>query len=271
MRAAIRAGALFLCFACEASSQQEEASLVHELEAVVHKIEAINEGQTNASKDTVAWLMEIVSSDNLKYHKPFVISHGQDGTSYDPASTYAIFALGSIIKDAPFTYTDPDWEIGANMTGERRRWLDWWDEHRTNFSLRMEGENSDAAIADVVSEKDRQAENFQTHLKISRLQAMAQTQGNFQDYFELERKVLYGGLDEPAETADLLKAHGGNQTSSAPYKNSPSQPDSKSANMERQNSAPTGSGSPSYIHWSLIGVMIVAALGLLRLLLKGRK
>jgi hypothetical protein len=269
MKAAIRAGALFLCVACDASSQEDEAGLAHELESIVHKIEAIDEGRADASKETVAWLMEIVSSDDLKYHKPFVVSHGRGGTSYDPASTYAILALSSIINDAPFTYSDPDWEIGANMTGERKRWLEWWDEHGANFSLRMAGESSDATAADVESEKDRQAENFRTHLEISRLQATAHAQGNFQDYFELEREVLFDELDDPAETVDFLKVQG-DETSSEIFKKNPSLPHSKSADIEPRNSAPRENELPSYTLWGFIGVMIVAAIGLLLLLLKGR-
>jgi hypothetical protein len=270
MKAAIRAGALFLCVACVASSQEDEAGLARELEAIVHKIEAIDEGREDASKETVARLMEIVSSDDLKYHKPFVVSHGRGGTSYDPASTYAIWALSAIINDPPFTYSDPNWKIGANMTGERKRWLEWWDEHGGNFSLRMEGDPSDARVADVESEKDRQAENFRTHLEISRLQATAQAQGNFQDYFELERKVLFGGLDDPSESADLLKVQS-DKTSSDTFKKSPSLLHSKSADIEGRNSAPPENELPPYTLWSLIGVIIVAAIGLLWLLLNGRK
>jgi hypothetical protein len=199
MRATIRIGLLLFGMSLQAFSHEGEGHTDHELEALVWRIEAIDEGKANVGMDTVDWLMEIISSDYINHHRPFVVSHGREGTSYHPTSSYAIWALSSLIEDPPYTYEDANWEIGANMTGERKRWVEWWAEKKNSVSIRKDAGPTKASSGLLNSEKKRQAANFDLHLEISRKQAAAQARKEYFDYFELEHKMLFGRGSEAAE------------------------------------------------------------------------
>jgi hypothetical protein len=74
--------------------------------------------------------MDIVGSTNLTMHMPFLKPHGWEGTAYAPPSTYAIWTLSKIVSHPPMTYFDPGWEMGLEMTGERKRWVEWWHRNK---------------------------------------------------------------------------------------------------------------------------------------------
>lgn len=200
MRAATNILVLALGFACNCLAYAGRELTDRELEDLVHKIEALETDESEIHEGTVHRLIGIVSSDNLSHHRPFVVASGHGGTSYHPLSTYAIWALSSILEDAPYTYADRDWDMGAHMTGERKRWMEWWEKNKESYSLRPPGSRESPASPDVEAEKRRQAENRAKYLEISRLEAAAQADGEFLDYFELEKRVLFGGSKSVPDT-----------------------------------------------------------------------
>ncbi|MAS94043.1 MAG: hypothetical protein CMO55_12680 [Verrucomicrobiales bacterium] len=172
-------------------SQEIAHHTSRELEAIIEKIEAIEIESTEVTSETVGWLMEIISSKNTDLHRPFVVTHEQSGTSYHPTSSYAIWALSSLIKDTPYTYTDPGWETGAHMIGERKRWVEWWKKNKSRLQIRESRGHQQETQKTIESEKQRQAENLEMYRNISRIQS----RGGKRDFFELEHEVLFGKSD----------------------------------------------------------------------------
>lgn len=241
----------------QAQGQEVEESTPAALEELVLQIESVSSAGSPPSDETVEWLMSIVSSEGLHFHKPFVTRQGSDGTSYYPPSTYAIWELSRIVSDPPMTYTDPEWEVGAYMTGERKRWVEWWKEKKGSVVLRDSDANEKLSVE---AEKKAQEANLKLHLKISKEDARRQVDQEYSDYFEIEQAYLFPGGSSDGEGLGLGIASNQSDESGRSEEVQSEVPQSREGEEQPEE-------SPSLPKWAL-AVIVVAVLGILFLLVR---
>lgn len=176
-------------FAAQAESGNRQGSPTE----IVLGIQSISKNRPDQlSADDVKNLMAIVSSLDLEMHMPF--SDGSESFEgiYHPPSSYAIWALSMIVRDPPMTYFDPDWQDGVHMTGERKRWADWWKENSQSFQLNQKPhERKEVPVELIATEKAAQDANFELYMKISKADAKRQAKQESGSYIELEQEYLF--------------------------------------------------------------------------------
>lgn len=249
-------------FAAQAESGGRQGSPT-EIVLYIQSIAKNSPDQLNA--DDVKNLMAIVSSIDLEMHIPFFDGSESFGGIYHPPSSYAIWALSMIVRDPPMTYFDPDWQDGVHMTGERRRWADWWKENSQSFQFSQKPRESEEVPAEwIATEKAAQDANFELYMKISKADARRQAKQGSGSYIELEQEYLFprgsSGIESSGIDPLMNRSEEGGRSNAGKL----------GSYVPRSKEGDEHPGESSNLpKWALLGIM-VAVIGILTVLIRQR-